>query len=106
MDIPGYPLISVIVPVYNVERYLDQCMHSLVRQSYANLEIIVIDDGSTDSSGRKCDAWAERDSRIRVIHQANKGLADARNTGLDTARGDYIVLWTPMTTRSQTCSLL
>ncbi|RDX27960.1 glycosyltransferase family 2 protein, partial [Bifidobacterium breve] len=53
-------------------------------------EIIVIDDGSTDSSGRKCDAWAERDSRIRVIHQANKGLADARNTGLDTARGDYI----------------
>lgn len=90
MDIPGYPLISVIVPVYNVERYLDQCMHSLVRQSYANLEIIVIDDGSTDSSGRKCDAWAERDSRIRVIHQANKGLADARNTGLDTARGDYI----------------
>lgn len=90
MDIPGYPLISVIVPVYNVERYLDQCMHSLVRQSYANLEIIVIDDGSTDSSGRKCDAWAERDSRIRVIHQANKGLAGARNTGLDTARGDYI----------------
>lgn len=90
MAIPEYPLISVIVPVYNVERYLDQCMDSLVRQSYINLEIVVVDDGSTDSSGKKCDAWAERDSRIRVIHQANKGLAGARNAGLDVARGDYI----------------
>lgn len=90
MAIPEYPLISVIVPVYNVERYLDQCMDSLVRQSYINLEIVVVDDGSTDSSGKKCDAWAERDSRIRVIHQANKGLASARNAGLDVARGDYI----------------
>lgn len=90
MAIPEYPLISVIVPVYNVERYLDQCVDSLVRQSYANLEIIVVDDGSTDSSGEKCDTWAERDFRIRVIHQANKGLAGARNAGLDAARGDYI----------------
>lgn len=90
MTIPEHPLISVIVPVYNVERYLDQCMNSIVGQSYTNLEIIAVDDGSTDSSGRKCDAWAERDPRIRVIHQANKGLAGARNTGLDAAQGDYI----------------
>ena len=90
MTIPEHPLISVIVPVYNVERYLDQCMNSIVGQNYANLEIIVVDDGSTDSSGRKCDAWAERDARIRVIHQANKGLAGARNTGLDAVQGDYI----------------
>ena len=61
MTMPSQPLISIIVPVYNVERYLDQCMQSLVCQTYANLEIIMVDDGSTDSSGEKCDTWAERD---------------------------------------------
>lgn len=90
MTMPSQPLISIIVPVYNVERYLDQCMQSLVCQTYANLEIIMVDDGSTDSSGEKCDTWAERDSRIRVIHQSNAGLAAARNTGLDAAAGVYI----------------
>lgn len=90
MTLPFRPLISVIVPVYNVAQYLDQCLESLVRQTYANLEIILVDDGSTDSSGGTCDEWAERDSRIRVIHQSNAGLAAARNTGLDAAAGAYI----------------
>ena len=83
-------LISIIVPVYNVERYLDQCIQSLVHQTYTNLEIIMVDDGSTDSSGRTCDEWAKRDSRIHVIHQSNAGLAAARNTGLDAVTGAYI----------------
>lgn len=84
------PLISVIVPVYNVSAYLDRCMQSLVGQTYRNLEIILVDDGSTDNSGQLCDLWAEKDSRIRVIHRKNNGLSQARNTGLDAATGDYI----------------
>lgn len=84
------PLISVIVPVYNVSAYLDRCMQSLVGQTYRNLEIILVDDGSTDNSGQLCDLWAEKDSRIRVIHRKNNGLSQARNTGLDAATGEYI----------------
>ena len=84
------PLISVIVPVYNVSSYLDRCMQSLVGQTYRNLEIILVDDGSTDDSGALCDLWAQRDSRIRVIHRRNNGLSQARNTGLDAATGEYI----------------
>lgn len=84
------PLISVIVPVYNVEDYLDRCIESIVNQTYKNLEIILVDDGSTDSSGRKCDEWKVKDSRIIVIHKENGGLSDARNVGMKKAIGDYI----------------
>lgn len=82
-------LVSVIVPVYNVEQYLDQCVKSILDQDYENLEIILVDDGSTDSSGKMCDQWASRDKRIKVIHKVNGGLSDARNTGLKCAHGDY-----------------
>ena len=86
------PLISVIVPVYNVEGFLDQCLESIVSQSYRHLEILVVDDGSTDSSGAICDRWAERDERIRVIHQPNGGLSAARNTALDVMRGEWVIM--------------
>lgn len=84
------PLISVIVPVYNVSAYLDRCMRSLIEQTYRNLEIILVDDGSTDNSGELCDQWAKKDTRVRVIHRKNNGLSQARNTGLDAATGEYI----------------
>lgn len=84
------PLISVIVPVYRVEAYLDHCIRSIVEQTYANLEILLVDDGSPDSSGEICDAWAAKDSRIRVFHKANAGAGAARNTALDEAAGELI----------------
>ena len=84
------PLISVIIPVYNVEKYLEKCISSVVGQTYKNIEIILVDDGSTDKSGTMCDLLAEKDSRIVVIHKANGGLSSARNAGLDIAKGDYI----------------
>jgi len=84
------PLISVIIPVYDVETYLPKCVESVLRQTYTNLEIILVDDGSPDDSGRICDDFAERDSRVRVIHQKNGGLSKARNAGLDAAKGEYI----------------
>lgn len=83
-------LISVIVPVYNVEKYLDRCVKSIVNQTYKNLEIILVDDGSPDRCPAMCDAWAERDSRIKVIHKENGGLSDARNAGMEIASGTYI----------------
>ncbi len=83
-------LISIIVPVYNVEKYIDQCVQSIQNQTYNNLEIILIDDGSTDQSGVICDYYANQDERIHVIHQKNGGLSDARNTGLGIACGDFI----------------
>lgn len=83
-------LISVIVPVYNVETYLDKCVQSIVEQTYRNLEIILIDDGSPDQCGTMCDAWAAKDDRIRVIHTPNQGSGAARNTALDTAQGEMI----------------
>lgn len=83
-------LLSIIVPVYNVEEFIDECLESIVRQTYHNLEIIVVDDGSTDSSGKKCDEWSECDNRIVVIHKKNGGLSDARNAGLEIAKGKYI----------------
>lgn len=86
----GGPLASVIVPVYNVKPYLAQCVSSLRAQTYANLEIILVDDGSTDGSGSMCDVFAGEDPRIRVLHQANGGLSAARNAGLDAARGTYL----------------
>lgn len=82
--------VSIIVPVYNVAQYLDECVQSLIEQSYGNLEIILIDDGAKDASPAICDAWAARDSRIRVIHKVNGGAASARNAGLDAATGDLI----------------
>ncbi len=84
------PLISIIVPVYNVEKYIRRCVESLINQSYKNLEIILIDDGSPDNSGAICDEYAERDSRIKVIHKENGGVSSARNVGLDSASGEYI----------------
>ena len=84
-------LISVIVPVYNVERYIEQCVHSICNQTYRNIEIILVDDGSTDSCVQKCDILAGLDSRIKVIHKENGGLSDARNTGIDSASGDYLM---------------
>lgn len=83
-------MVSVIVPVYNVRRYLCACVDSLLCQTWPCLEVILIDDGSSDGSDRICDEYAARDSRIRVIHQANAGAANAKNAGLDAARGEYI----------------
>lgn len=82
--------ISVIVPVYNVEQYLDRCMKSILEQSYQNLEIVLVDDGSTDESGKMCEEYALQDSRIKVVHKQNGGLSDARNAGLAIATGEYI----------------
>lgn len=82
--------ISVIVPVYNVERYITECLESLIHQTYQNLEILLVDDGSTDRSGSICDEYGERDSRIIVIHQKNGGAAAAKNTGLDHVTGTYL----------------
>ena len=83
-------MISVIIPVYNVEKYLSQCLESVIHQTYRDLEIIVIDDGSTDNGPRICDEFAERDNRIKVIHQKNGGAASARNAGLRIATGEYL----------------
>lgn len=83
------PLISVIVPVYKVETYLDRCVQSIVDQTYRNLEIILVDDGSPDNCPTLCDTWAEKDSRIKVIHKENGGLSDARNAGMAVATGQY-----------------
>lgn len=83
-------LISVIVPVYNAEKYLDKCVESITNQTYSNLEIILVDDGSPDNCPARCDEWAKRDSRIRVIHKENNGAAAARNSGIEISTGQYI----------------
>ena len=82
--------ISVIVPVYNVEEWLDQCVESIVKQTYSQLEIILVDDGSPDNCPRKCDEWAQKDKRIKVIHKKNGGLSSARNAALEIATGEYV----------------
>lgn len=84
------PLISVIVPIYNVEKYLNKCLNSIINQTYDNLDIILVDDGSTDTSGKIAEDFAKKDSRVNLIHQANGGLSNARNRGLTVARGEYI----------------
>ena len=84
-------LVSVIVPVYKVEEYLDQAVESLVNQTYKNIEIILINDGSPDNCGAMCDAWAKKDSRVRVIHRENSGVAATRNVGLEASRGEYLI---------------
>lgn len=85
-------LISVVVPVYNVQEYLHSCVDSLLRQTYRNLEIILVDDGSTDESGSICDDYSNRDARIKVLHKANGGLSDARNAGIEVATGLYLTM--------------
>ena len=89
------PLISIILPIYNVEQYLDDCLNSICTQNYQNLEIILVDDGATDSSPEKCDQWGKKDPRIRVIHKENGGVCSARNAGLDIASGAYITFVDP-----------
>lgn len=84
------PLISIIVPIYNIAEYASECIQSLINQTYKNIEIILVDDGSTDHSPAICDEFAEQDERIKVIHKRNGGLSDARNAGLDVATGEYI----------------
>lgn len=85
------PLLSVIVPVYNVEKYVGRCLDSIIAQTYKNWECVVVDDGTPDNSGRICDEYAQRDPRIRVIHKENGGVGSARNKGLLTIRGAFNV---------------
>lgn len=84
-------LISIIVPVYNVEKYIHECVDSIINQTYKNIEIILVDDGSPDNCGKICDEYAEKDSRIKVIHKENGGLSDARNCGIDAASGEWLM---------------
>ena len=91
METKEEPIISVIVPVYNVETFLSRCLESITSQTYHNLEIILVDDGSTDNSGKICDSFSETESRSFVIHQANHGLWHARNTGQKASKGDFIM---------------
>ena len=86
----GGPPVSIVVPVYNVSRYLPQCLESVLSQTYQNIEVLIVDDGSTDGSGSICDRFAERDPRIRVIHTDNRGLSAARNLGLESISGAFI----------------
>ena len=83
-------LISVIIPVYKVEKYVEKCIQSVINQTYENLQIILVDDGSPDNCGKICDEYAKKDHRIEVIHKSNGGLSDARNKGLEIAKGEYI----------------
>lgn len=83
-------MVSIVIPVYNVEKYLKDCVNSVISQTYADLQIILVDDGSTDSSGNICDAFAEKDERIHVIHKKNGGLSDARNAGTSASKGEFI----------------
>ena len=83
-------LVSIVVPVYNAEKYIDRCVQSLTEQTYPEIEIILVDDGSPDASGKLCDVWSEKDTRIKVIHKENGGASSARNAGIEVATGSYI----------------
>ena len=83
--------VSIIVPVYNVEQYLEECVESIIHQTYTNIEIILIDDGSTDRSGTICDLCSTKDERIKVIHKDNGGISSARNCGINVAQGKYLI---------------
>ena len=89
------PLVSVIVPVYNVEKYLPRCLDSILQQTYKKWELLLIDDGSKDESGKICDDYAVKDERIRVVHTSNQGVSSARNKGLDAAIGEWIAFIDP-----------
>ena len=82
--------LSIIIPVFNVEKYLEECINSVLQQTFSNFEIILVDDGSTDSSGNICDLYSQKDRRIQVIHKENGGLSSARNAGLRIAKGKYV----------------
>ena len=84
-------VVSVIVPIYNIERYINRCIDSILDQTYTLLEIILVDDGSTDNCSQICDDYAKKDQRIIVIHKKNSGLSDARNSGIEVAHGDYLM---------------
>lgn len=84
-------LVSIIVPVYNVEKYIERCIDSILEQSYEEIEVLLIDDGSTDNSGKICDEASQKDKRITVVHKKNGGLSDARNVGLELCKGDWIL---------------
>lgn len=84
-------MISIIIPVYNVEQYLDKCLQSVIHQTYQDIEIILVDDGSSDNSGILCDKWQEKDSRIKVIHKSNGGVSNARNVAIEQANGEYLM---------------
>ena len=84
------PLVTVVIPVYNTEKYLDRCIESIINQTYTSLEIILVDDGSVDNCPQMCDNWCDKDRRIKVIHKENAGLGYARNSGISAATGQYI----------------
>ena len=86
-------LVSVIVPIYNVQDYIGRCIESILRQSFQNLEILLVNDGSIDNSRQICEAYANKDKRIKIIDKENGGLSDARNVGIKAARGDYLSRW-------------
>ena len=83
-------LITIVVPVYNVEKYIEACLYSIMKQTYKNIEVVIVDDGSTDKSGDICDDFSKIDSRAKVVHQSNIGLSGARNKGISIASGKYI----------------
>ena len=85
------PKISVIVPVYKVEKYIHKCVDSILNQTFSDIEVILVDDGTPDRCGEICDAYGEQDSRVKVIHKENGGLSDARNAGMPHASGEYII---------------
>ena len=89
------PLISIILPIYNIEAYLDRCMDAVLNQTYDNLEVLMIDDGSPDSCPAMCDAYALKDPRVKALHKENGGLSDARNYGIAHSTGEYIACVDP-----------
>lgn len=91
MNVSHHPLISIIVPLYNMEKYFSQCIDSIKSQTYKDFEVIIVDDGSTDKSGEIADQWAFEDKRVKVIHQSNKGLAYVRNVGISMSKAEYII---------------
>lgn len=91
-----HPLITIIVPIYRVEQYLDRCVKSLVNQTYTKIEILLVDDGSPDSCPMLCEEWGKRDTRIKVLHKENGGLSDARNYGIVHAKENMFLLWIQM----------
>ena len=97
------PLLSIIVPVYKAEKHLDRCVESILSQTYGNIELVLVDDGSPDACPAMCDAWAEKDGRIKVIHKPNGGLSSARNAGLVKASGEYVFFLDSDDTISANC---